>query len=174
MIVLFIDEVNCDSRNCVASMEYGFMDMKAVHSPSAMTWEQRGMRIDDAVTECSDRSGTEELHVSGEHNEVDRVFMEATQDRSVADRGVGEVRATDVGVRYAGISCEAKNRSIGVVADDDRRLSVEPTFAVGVDNSLCVAAAMGGEEAQSEHTQLLSRDGSSRSVPITLHSIVSV
>ncbi len=60
--------------------------------PVAIAWmvsvkNRRSCAWTRAQRESAESPVSTELHVSGEHNAVDRVFMEATQDGSVAGRG---------------------------------------------------------------------------------------
>ena len=69
-IVMLVDKVNRRTRNACSTGNNRFVDVLTIHAPSAKSWEQSRMDIDDPVGIRFKRAGAQLFHVASEDDKV--------------------------------------------------------------------------------------------------------
>ena len=136
-----VDEVHSDAEDLHPVVK-GLLD----RLQSRERRQQRRVHVDDRVGERRQELRAEQLHVSGEHDQLDIAFAQPGGDRRVARRSVGETVAgkrLSRDPRLAGAGQGGCLRAIG----GDRHEPHAVTAVRSVDQRLEVGAGARGQDA---------------------------
>ena len=138
-----VDEVHGHARDLDA-VGHGLLD----GADAGEGREERRVDVDDALREAREERRVEELHVAGEHDELDAALRQPVGDRRVAGRAAVEVGDREHARRHAGVRRPLERPGAGLVRADGDDIDVATAVEL-VEDGLQVRAV-----ARRQHADL--------------------
>ena len=113
LIILFVDEVDCDSALGVTALYYGFVYTVAVHALTAVLWQQGWVDVNDSARVGLDELRGHQQKETCEYYKIDIALLEHVDDAV----GLHERRLGNHGIFYAKSLRALNDVCVGVVGD---------------------------------------------------------
>src|SRR5262249_56063397 len=128
--------------------------MVAEHALPAELGQQRGMSVEDASAESSQRGRAHTLQIPREKDDINLIRSKRRANGSVEDvlRRVGG--RGEMVRRTPRSSCSGQRPGSPVVADDHNHLTLNQSGCTGIENALKCGAFMRGQNPDLQHCWL--------------------